>query len=132
LREYIDLAVLLNNSNSNNTHDNKKIAFINGELIVQQEQNAPKITSIETWTDAFIIYMNIYCSVHTEKFAQLLFTQLGWEEKDQHLVGSLMTRNFGSGCRWILWHRGKQLIQNCGLYTCMDIWAISLMLWARS
>jgi hypothetical protein len=46
LREYIDLAVLLNNSNSNNTHDNQKIAFINGELIVQQEQNAPKITSI--------------------------------------------------------------------------------------
>ena len=50
----------------------KKIAFINGELIVQQNQNAPKITSIETWTDAFIIYMNIYSSVHTEKFAQLL------------------------------------------------------------
>ena len=81
LREYIDLAVLLNNSNSNNTHDNQKLAFINGELIVQQKQNAPKITYIETWTDAFIIYMNIYCSVHTEKFAQLLFTQLGWEEK---------------------------------------------------
>jgi hypothetical protein len=50
----------------------KKIAFINGELIVQQKQNAPKITYIETWTDAFIIYMNIYCSGHTEKFAQLL------------------------------------------------------------
>ena len=50
----------------------KKIAFINGELIVQQKQSAPKITYIETWTDAFIIYMNIYCSGHTEKFAQLL------------------------------------------------------------
>jgi hypothetical protein len=60
LGEYIDLPVLLNNSNSNNTHDNQKIAFINGELIVQQKQNAPNITSIETWTDAFIIYMNIY------------------------------------------------------------------------
>lgn len=72
LGEYIDLAVLLNNSNSNNTHDNQKITFINGELIVQQKQNAPKITSTETWTDAFIIYINIYCSVHTEKFAQLL------------------------------------------------------------
>jgi hypothetical protein len=27
LGEYIDLAVLLNNSNSNNTHDNQKIVF---------------------------------------------------------------------------------------------------------
>ena len=31
-----------------------------------------KINSIEIWTDVFIVYMSVYCSIHTTKFQELL------------------------------------------------------------
>jgi hypothetical protein len=32
---------------------------------------ATKINSIEIWTDAFIVYMSVYCSIGTTKFQAL-------------------------------------------------------------
>jgi CRISPR/Cas system CSM-associated protein Csm4 (group 5 of RAMP superfamily) len=33
---------------------------------------AIKINSIEIWTDAFIVYMSVYCSIDTTNFQALL------------------------------------------------------------
>jgi len=71
LGEYIDMATLLTNSNANSS-DTQKIAFLHGELVVQPKQSQQKITSVEVWTDAFIIYLSIYCSAHPDKFHDLL------------------------------------------------------------
>lgn len=68
--EYIDLALLLTNSQSST--DTHKITFVQGELLVQPKQQQQKITSIELWTDAFITYMSIYCKTHSEAYADLL------------------------------------------------------------
>ena len=110
----------------------KKIAFISGELIVQQKQNAPKITSIETWTDALIIFMNIYCSVHTEICAQLLKylhtirlgakrSAFGWKSYDEQFRFRLSLDPMASWATidselWLIYMYGH----------------ISLMLWASS
>ena len=62
--EYIDLAVLLTNSKT--TADEKyKLVFMQGELLIQPKQQ--QITNISLWTDAFLIYFNIYCRGHPQK-----------------------------------------------------------------
>lgn len=69
--QYIDLASLLQNSNSIEATTPQKITVINGELVLQHKPQQ-KITNLEAWTDAFIIYMSIYCVAHPEKFQSLL------------------------------------------------------------
>ena len=41
------------------------MAIVKGELVLQDKQTK-KINSIEMWTDAFIFYLSIYCSVHCD------------------------------------------------------------------
>ncbi|XP_033757425.1 uncharacterized protein LOC117339828 [Pecten maximus] len=69
--EYIELALLLSNSMgvSENTH---KISLIDGELVVKPKTQTPKILDISKWTYAFIIYISIYTSVHSEQLHGLL------------------------------------------------------------
>lgn len=43
-----------------------------GELVIQTKHETKKILSIETWTDAFIVFMSIYCSLHTQQYPILL------------------------------------------------------------
>ena len=69
--EYIDLATLLTNSQST-TIDTHKIAFVQGDLIIQPKQQQQKNTTIELWTDAYLVFMNIYCMAHTDTFADML------------------------------------------------------------
>jgi hypothetical protein len=41
------------------------------QLVIQQKQQ-PKITNIELWTDAFLIFLSIYCSAHAQKIQGLM------------------------------------------------------------
>ena len=91
--EYVDLASLLTNNQHNDSK--QKLILQQGELILQPDQNYKKLFSIDTWTTAFIIFTSIYCSVHPEKFQELLkymsmvrlgtsrCANLGWKMYDE-------------------------------------------------
>ena len=68
--DYIDLAVLL--SNNYPTQNSQKLVFKEGELTVQTENNRNKISSIEQWTSAFIIFISVYCMAHPSRCQELL------------------------------------------------------------
>jgi len=69
--EYLDLAILLDNT-SNLQPQQQKIIMIEGELVIQPKRDNNKISNIESWTDAFIVFMSIYCSLHTNLYPNLL------------------------------------------------------------
>ena len=69
--EYIDLALLLSNNNSM-LQDTQRLVLIEGALTVQAGNNKVKITNIEQWTSAFIIFTSIYCLAHPNRFQELL------------------------------------------------------------
>ncbi|VDI41487.1 Hypothetical predicted protein [Mytilus galloprovincialis] len=56
--EFIDLACLLKNS-VNTGSDKQKLTWAQGEFILQPISQQSKITNIEKWTDAFIIFIYI-------------------------------------------------------------------------
>lgn len=68
--DYIDLGILLTNS-TNHTSQKQNIIFNQGQLTIEPVK-ANKITNIETWTDAMLIYISIYCSVHVTKYPELI------------------------------------------------------------
>jgi hypothetical protein len=69
--QYIDLALLLQNSNLIKASNQQKISIVQGQLVIQQKQQ-PKITNIELWTDAFLMFPSIYCLAHAQKMHGLL------------------------------------------------------------
>lgn len=69
--EYIDLASLLVNSQTS-MEERQKIIISQGELLIQPKQQQQKIVDIGSWTDAFLIFISIYCSAHPAKFQDLL------------------------------------------------------------
>ena len=69
--EYVDLSLLLNNS-VNPAIGKQKLVWEQGELMLQATTQQQKISNIELWTDAFILFMHIYCSVHKSRFQELL------------------------------------------------------------
>ncbi|VDI60981.1 Hypothetical predicted protein [Mytilus galloprovincialis] len=68
--EYVDLALLLRNSVID--HDKQNVTFEQGQLVINPVSPKTKITNIETWSDAFLFFMSIYCSVHPHKFQELV------------------------------------------------------------
>lgn len=68
--EYVDLAMLLSNSNAKPL--SSKLSFEQGELVLKPEVAQKKIHNIEQWTSAFIIFTSIYCSTHPNRFQELL------------------------------------------------------------
>jgi len=69
--EYIDLALLLINSQASGS-DKHTVIVSQGELLIETKQQHKKIVNIETWTDAFLIFTSIYCTAHSLKFQDLL------------------------------------------------------------
>ncbi|CAC5407061.1 unnamed protein product [Mytilus coruscus] len=86
--EHIDLACLLNNS-VNTGSDKQKLKWVQGEFILQPMSQQSKITNIEKWTDAFIIFIYNYCSVHINRFREFL--------KYMHTIRLGAQRNQGLG-----------------------------------
>lgn len=68
--QYIDLGILLSNTASN-SGQKQNLIYDQGQLTLEPVK-ANKISNIETWTDAMIIYISVYCSVHVTKFQELL------------------------------------------------------------
>lgn len=90
--EFIELANLLENKSAQ--RDEKPLIVIDG-IIATKEKPKNSITTIEKWTDAFVIYMSIYLSAHPAKCQELLkylntvrlgatrIRGLGWKEYDE-------------------------------------------------
>lgn len=70
--EYIDLAILLPRKNVSHDNQNQIIKVINGELVLKPKEAPMKIETIETWTDAFFIFMNIFLCKHPEAAQDML------------------------------------------------------------
>lgn len=68
--DYIDLAVLIQNNYAQHK-PSQIINLVAGELVIHQKQQQ-KISNIEQWTDAFVIFMSIYGEAHPNKMHQLL------------------------------------------------------------
>lgn len=92
--EYLDLSVLLP-KNVNNTEPSHKVSIVDGELVVQPKTVKGKINDINSWTDAFNIYMSIFLTTHPEHTQGLLkYMQsvrlgasrsngMGWKQYDE-------------------------------------------------
>ena len=70
LGEYVDLSSLLCNTLTNDGRHT--ISVVQGQLSIQPNQPQTKIVSIEMWTDAFLIFISIYCSAHPSLIQDLL------------------------------------------------------------
>ena len=62
--QYLDLGCLLETQMRD--HNDRAINLVNGELCAR-ERSSTKIATIEQWTDAFILFMNIYVGAHPNK-----------------------------------------------------------------
>lgn len=71
--EFVEFSSLLQNNNVQvkASNDRQTISIVQGELVVQPKHQQ-KVANIEQWTDAFLIFMNIYCQVHIDKVHALL------------------------------------------------------------
>ncbi|KAJ8303595.1 hypothetical protein KUTeg_019991 [Tegillarca granosa] len=67
--QFIELASLLEHTAINQPE--QKIYISNGELITKEKPSA-KITSIEKWIDAFLIFTSVYCHAHPSRFLEFL------------------------------------------------------------
>lgn len=67
--EYVDIGLLLDNSHTKPS--TSKLTVHQGELVLQP-QNQKKVSSIEQWTSAFIVYCSIYVTVHPNRIQELL------------------------------------------------------------
>jgi hypothetical protein len=68
--QYVDLELLLSNQPEHT--GNKLSVNSQGEIILKPEGQKTKISDIESWTDAFIVFSSIYLSVHKEKQQEIL------------------------------------------------------------
>lgn len=70
--KYVDLALLLKNSNIEDSASERIFLIGNDGQMQSKLKNTLKITSIEKWTDAFLIYLSVFTSVHTSKYQDML------------------------------------------------------------
>ncbi|XP_061167326.1 uncharacterized protein LOC133176185 [Saccostrea echinata] len=55
-----------------NDEPQQQLAFVNGELVLKPKHKEIKITSIETWTNAFLIFTSIYLTKFPEHIQSIL------------------------------------------------------------
>ena len=86
--EFVDLGELLNKDPCKD-EVGQKLVLINGEIVVKQKSESPKIENIEAWTNAFIIYASIFLEKHPDQ-VQGIF-------KYMHTIRLAATRLSGQG-----------------------------------
>ncbi|XP_063410323.1 uncharacterized protein LOC134693430 [Mytilus trossulus] len=93
--EFIDLGILLINNTQQAT---QKLVFRGGEFIVQTENMQNKIGSIDQWISAFIIFVSVYCTVHSGRLQDLLkymsVVRLGSKRNPNNLGWKLYDEQF--------------------------------------
>lgn len=67
-REYVNLSILLTPENSMG----QVLTLDSNGSINLMPKTIRRISSIEAWTDAFIVYMDVYCQVHSDQYADML------------------------------------------------------------
>ena len=91
--KYVDLALLLKNSVIEDaTSERIFVVGSDGQMVCKQK-SAIRINSIEKWTDAFLIFISTFTSVHASKFQDMLKymhnvrtgadMSLGWKSYDE-------------------------------------------------
>lgn len=66
--EFVNLANLINPT----ANSGQVLNFDSSGQITVLPKSSKRITSIEAWTDAFIVYMDIYCSLHHTQYKDML------------------------------------------------------------
>ncbi|XP_048743934.2 uncharacterized protein LOC125657358 [Ostrea edulis] len=61
-KEYIELGKVL--ESELDSERGQKFSIVEGQLVMQPKSNTKKITSIDSWTDAFLVFASIYLSRH--------------------------------------------------------------------
>ena len=69
--QYVDLGQLLDNQQSENAGRRLELSQ-NGEIVLKASTPGRVISTIESWTDAFLIYASIFLSVHPHRSVELL------------------------------------------------------------
>ena len=69
--EYVDLSTLLHSPFASNDNGST-LSVVEGQIMIKPRSKLPKILDIEKWTDAFLIFINIYVGAHPEKVKDLL------------------------------------------------------------
>ena len=67
--EYIEMSSLLEKNQYENGE--QTVSVVNGELVIQKIRKQ-KINNVEVWTDAFINFIGVFCSVHKDRCNELL------------------------------------------------------------
>lgn len=68
--DFIDLGQLL--SNPIPIDGKQTLTISNGQVVIEPKRASVKITNVQKWTDAFLIFSSIYSVVHPGKFLGLL------------------------------------------------------------
>lgn len=63
-KDYIDLSKQIQPDPDNDKTDQHKFSILDGQLVMSPKTNPKKITSLEVWTDAFIVFASIYLTRH--------------------------------------------------------------------
>lgn len=63
-KDYIDLSKLIQPDPDTDKTDQHKFSILDGQLVMSPKTNPKKITSLEAWTDAFIVFASIYLTRH--------------------------------------------------------------------
>lgn len=48
------------------------MAFVNGEIVIKPKTKEAKITNVETWTNAFLIYTSVILAILSDQTQKLL------------------------------------------------------------
>lgn len=86
--QYVELSLLLD---QNCSEQNRRVIELNssGELVFKPAQSSRTITSIETWTDAFLVYASIFLAAHPFRTQEIL--------KYMNVIRTAATRHQGQG-----------------------------------
>jgi len=66
--ECVELGQLL----APNISSQQYLSVVRGRVVLQSQTNSVKITTIDQWSDAFLIFMSIYLSVHSDALQGIL------------------------------------------------------------
>lgn len=78
-KQYIDLSKIINlETVDTSAQDSHKFSIVEGQLVIEPKTKTNKITSINTWLDAFLIFSSIYLARHPSDMKYIHTIRLGY------------------------------------------------------
>jgi hypothetical protein len=93
--EFVDLVNLIHVPSGVSNDRNQQVTFVDGQLCIKPKVSQQKISDIEKWSDAFLIFMSVFCRAHPERLHELIkymsvvrlgakrYGGLGWKLYDE-------------------------------------------------